>query len=157
MTEEVIERPSVGIPRWLVRTIWVAHRTTYRLTRGRIGLRETTDTRWGMMRLRTVGRRTGKERIAILGYIEDGPDLVTLAMNGWADPEPAWWLNLQARPQAIGRAAGWAARGHRARRDQRREGTTLGGVGRPWKHDRRRPELHTTLPGNDDRRPGASR
>ena len=23
-----------------------------------------------------------------------------MAMNGWADPEPAWWLNLQARPEA---------------------------------------------------------
>jgi hypothetical protein len=21
-------------------------------------------------------------------------------MNGWADPEPAWWLNLQERPEA---------------------------------------------------------
>ena len=21
-------------------------------------------------------------------------------MNGWADPEPAWWLNLQASPKA---------------------------------------------------------
>ena len=21
-------------------------------------------------------------------------------MNGWADPEPAWWLNLQANPTA---------------------------------------------------------
>jgi F420H(2)-dependent quinone reductase len=21
-------------------------------------------------------------------------------MNGWADPEPAWWLNLQATPRA---------------------------------------------------------
>ena len=51
-----------------------------------------------MMRLHTVGRRTGEERIAILGYFEDGPDLVTMAMNGWADPEPAWWLNLQAQP-----------------------------------------------------------
>ena len=36
----------------------------------------------------------------ILGYIEDGPNLVTLAMNGWGEGEPAWWLNLQARPQA---------------------------------------------------------
>jgi len=51
-----------------------------------------------MMRLRTVGRRSGKERTAILGYFEDGPDLVTMAMNGWADAEPAWWLNLQAQP-----------------------------------------------------------
>jgi hypothetical protein len=30
-----------------------------------------------MMRLRTVGRRTGAERTAILGYFDDGPDLVT--------------------------------------------------------------------------------
>lgn len=34
----------------------------------------------------------------MLAYIEDGPDLVTLAMNGWGADEPAWWLNLQARP-----------------------------------------------------------
>jgi deazaflavin-dependent oxidoreductase (nitroreductase family) len=54
-----------------------------------------------MMRLRTVGRRSGAERVAILGYFEDGADLVTLAMNGWADPEPAWWLNLQANPDAV--------------------------------------------------------
>jgi deazaflavin-dependent oxidoreductase (nitroreductase family) len=53
-----------------------------------------------MMRLRTLGRRTGEERRAILGYFEDGPNLVTMAMNGWADPEPAWWLNLQANPDA---------------------------------------------------------
>jgi F420H(2)-dependent quinone reductase len=52
------------------------------------------------MRLTTIGRRTGKERSAILGYFEDGPNIVTLAMNGWAEPEPAWWLNLQAQPDA---------------------------------------------------------
>jgi deazaflavin-dependent oxidoreductase (nitroreductase family) len=38
--------------------------------------------------------------VAIIGFIEDGPNLVTPAMNGWADPEPAWWLNLQANPEA---------------------------------------------------------
>ena len=36
----------------------------------------------------------------ILGYYEDGPNLVTMAMNGWAEAEPAWWLNLQAHPDA---------------------------------------------------------
>jgi deazaflavin-dependent oxidoreductase (nitroreductase family) len=51
-----------------------------------------------MMRLTTVGRRSGQPRVAIIGYYEDGPNLVTLAMNGWADAEPAWWLNLQAQP-----------------------------------------------------------
>ncbi len=34
----------------------------------------------------------------MLAYLEDGEDLVTLAMNGWGAPEPAWWLNLQANP-----------------------------------------------------------
>ncbi len=51
-----------------------------------------------MMRLRSVGRRSGTPRSAILGYFEDGPDLVTMAMNGWGESEPAWWLNLQAQP-----------------------------------------------------------
>ena len=51
-----------------------------------------------MMRLKTIGRKSGRERAAILGYYEDGPNLVTMAMNGWGEPEPAWWLNLQAHP-----------------------------------------------------------
>ena len=97
---ETTQKPPVVVPRWLVRTIWVAHRTVYSLTRGRFGLRKSTETQWGMLRLRTVGRKTGNERVAIVGFIEDGRNLVTPAMNGWADPEPAWWLNLQARPEA---------------------------------------------------------
>jgi deazaflavin-dependent oxidoreductase (nitroreductase family) len=36
----------------------------------------------------------------LIGYFEDGPNLVTMAMNGWGDAEPAWWLNLQAHPDA---------------------------------------------------------
>ena len=52
------------------------------------------------MRLTTVGRRSGKKRSVILGYYEDGPNLVTMAMNGWKDAEPAWWLNLLAQPDA---------------------------------------------------------
>jgi deazaflavin-dependent oxidoreductase (nitroreductase family) len=51
-----------------------------------------------MMRLGTTGRRSGKQRHVILGYFADGPDLVTMAMNGWGDAEPAWWLNLQGHP-----------------------------------------------------------
>ena len=85
-------------PRWVVRTIWLLHRALYSITRGRLGLRKATEDRWGMLRLITVGRRSGIERRSILGYLEDGPNMFTLAMNGWADPEPAWWLNLQAHP-----------------------------------------------------------
>jgi deazaflavin-dependent oxidoreductase (nitroreductase family) len=85
-------------PRWFIRLFWVVQRAAYSVTGGRFGLRTARADRWGMLRLRTVGRRSGEERVAILGYFEDGPDLVTMAMNGWADPEPAWWLNLQADP-----------------------------------------------------------
>ena len=88
-------------PRWFVRGAWVVHRAIYRLTPGRFGLWRPKEHRWGTLRLTTVGRRSGAQRQAILGYFEDGPNLVTLAMNGWAAPEPAWWLNLQAQPEAV--------------------------------------------------------
>ena len=87
-------------PRWFIRIAWAVHRRYYRLTGGRRGLWRPTAAKWGAMRLRTVGRRTGRERVAILAYLEDGPNIVTIAMNGWADPEPAWWHNLVANPEA---------------------------------------------------------
>jgi deazaflavin-dependent oxidoreductase (nitroreductase family) len=85
-------------PRWVIGAAWRIHRAIFGLSRGRLGLRRQTPERWGMMRLETIGRRSGKPRHAILGYFEDGPNLVTMAMNGWGKPEPAWWLNLQANP-----------------------------------------------------------
>lgn len=93
-------RPPRLPPRWFIRSFWRAHRGLYRLTGGRVGLWRARANRWGTMTLRTTGRRTGGERAVIVGYLEDGPNLVTLAMNGWADGEPAWWLNLQADPAA---------------------------------------------------------
>ena len=85
-------------PRWFIRLAWVTHRGIYRLTGGRIGLWRPKSDGWGTMRLTTVGRRTGLERRVMVGYFEDGPNLVTMAMNGWGEGEPAWWLNLQAHP-----------------------------------------------------------
>ena len=86
-------------PRWFMRAFWTMHRYLFRVSNGRFGLRRAKDGRWGMLRLLTVGRRTGQERSVMLGYFEDGPNVVTMAMNGWADAEPAWWLNVQACPQ----------------------------------------------------------
>jgi deazaflavin-dependent oxidoreductase (nitroreductase family) len=102
MTETVAtEQPARPIPHWVIRTIWKAHRALYRISGGRLGLRTPTDTRWGMLELTTIGRRSGKRRAAILGYIEDGAgNLGIPAMNGWMDPEPAWWLNLQTDSSA---------------------------------------------------------
>jgi len=82
------------------------HRAAHRLTGGRFGLsRPKAGGRFGMMRLATVGRRSGQPRIAIIGYYEDGLNLVTMAMNGWGRSEPAWWLNLQAQPDTMVRLA----------------------------------------------------
>ena len=89
------------VPRILLKTFWAIHRAMYRLTGGRIGLqRPERGNRFGMLRIHTVGRRSGRERVTMLGYFEDGPNLVTLAMNGWGKADPAWWLNLQSNPQA---------------------------------------------------------
>ena len=76
-------------PRPLVRTFWLLHRAAYRVTGGGFGLsRPVTGSRFGMLRLTSVGRRTGQARVAIIGYYEDGPNLVTLAMNGWGKQSP---------------------------------------------------------------------
>ena len=108
-------------PRWFVRLAWSAHRGLYRVTGGRLGLWRPKGNRWGTMRLTTTGRRTGQERSVILGYIEDGPNLVTMAMNGWADDEPAWWLNLQSHPLASVKLADGTrtVRGRSAEGDER--------------------------------------
>jgi deazaflavin-dependent oxidoreductase (nitroreductase family) len=87
-------------PRWFIRLAWYSHRALYRISRGRVGLWRPRGNRWGTLRLTTTGRRTGRQRSVILGYVEDGPNLVTMAMNGWGEGEPAWWLNLQAHPTA---------------------------------------------------------
>jgi deazaflavin-dependent oxidoreductase (nitroreductase family) len=78
---------------------WHAHRRIYRWTGGRLGLWRPKPDGWGTLRLTTIGRRTGKEHQVMVGYFEDGPNLVTMAMNGWGEGEPAWWLNLQAHPE----------------------------------------------------------
>jgi F420H(2)-dependent quinone reductase len=121
IVSEPIQATASLPPRWFIRSFWKGQRALYAVTGGRLGLRPVTEKQWGMMRLRTIGRRSGVERIAILGYFEDGDDLVTMAMNGWGDPEPAWWLNLQANPDAMVDLPGGsrAVRGRAAGPDER--------------------------------------
>ena len=108
-------------PRWFVRLAWRVHRGLYRATGGHVGLWAPRRDKWGTMRLTTTGRRTGEPRSVILGYLQDGPNWVTLAMNGWGTPEPAWWLNLQAHPEATARLADRTCRveAHAAAGDER--------------------------------------
>ncbi len=104
-------------PRWFVVLFWHGHRALVRVTRGRLGLWRPKPGGWGALRLTTTGRRTGRPRQVVVGYIEDGRNLVTMAMNGWGAAEPAWWLNLQAHPDAAAQTRD-GARQVRARRAQ---------------------------------------
>jgi deazaflavin-dependent oxidoreductase (nitroreductase family) len=60
-------------------------------------------------------------RQVVVGYVEDGRNLITMAMNGWGAAEPAWWLNLQAHPNATAQTRDGArqVRAHRAQGDER--------------------------------------
>jgi deazaflavin-dependent oxidoreductase (nitroreductase family) len=99
VSDQTERRPRLP-PRWFIRLAWAAHRAAYRGTAGRLGLWSPKRKGWGTLRLTTIGRRSGRKHSVIVGYFEDRGNLVTLAMNGWADGEPAWWLNLRAHPDA---------------------------------------------------------
>lgn len=88
MTDETARKAPLP-PRWFIRAAWSGHRALHRFTGGRLGLRPPAPGKYGLMRLVTVGRKSGRERVAILAYLDDGPNLTTLAMNGWGAPEPA--------------------------------------------------------------------
>ena len=98
MTTERERAPRLP-PRWFIRAFWAVHRWMYRASGGRFGLRRARSDRYGMLALTTIGRRTGQTHRVIVGYFDDGPNLITMAMNGWGEGEPAWWLNLQASPE----------------------------------------------------------
>ena len=107
-------------PRWFIVGFWHVHRALLRATGGRFGLWRPKPDGWGTLRLTTTGRRSGEPRRVVVGYIEDGPNLVTMAMNGWGPAEPAWWLNLQDDPNAVVQTRD-GTRGVRARRAEGEE------------------------------------
>jgi len=107
-------------PRWFIVTFWHGHRALLRATGGRFGLWRPKPGRSGTARLTTTGRRSGTPRQVVIGYFEDGRNLVTMAMNGWGPAEPGWWLNLQEHPDAIAQTRD-GARQVRARRAQGEE------------------------------------
>ena len=129
---------------WFVHTAWRVHRGLYRLSGGRFLWTPSNKRGWGSLRLTTVGRKSGQERSVIIGYFEDGPNLVALAMNGWDEGRPAWWLNLEAHPDAVIRLADEQPRPVRARLSTGEERERL------WQHWR---ELDKNLDSYAARRP----
>jgi F420H(2)-dependent quinone reductase len=108
-------RPPKVPPLWFVHAAWRAHRALYRISGGRFLWTTSNKRGWGALRLTTIGRKSGEERNVIIGYVENGPDLIAIAMNGWGEGHPSWWLNLEAHPDAVLRLAGQHLRPVRAR------------------------------------------
>ena len=73
--------PPKKPPAWFVHAAWRVHRLLYRLTGGRFLWTTTNKRGWGALLLTTTGRTSGQERNVIIGYLEDGPDLVAIAMK----------------------------------------------------------------------------
>jgi deazaflavin-dependent oxidoreductase (nitroreductase family) len=114
MATTTTESPKLP-PSWFKHAFWRVHRLLHRLSGGRFLWTPASKRGWGALGLTTIGRKSGKDRTVIVGYIEDGPNLVTLAMNGWDEGTPAWWLNLEANPDAFVRLTHQQPRPVRAR------------------------------------------
>lgn len=72
------------------------HAGLYRLTRG-----GASNPKYPTMLLTVTGRKTGAQQTVPLIYINDGERLVIAAAYAGSDTDPAWWLNLQANPDAV--------------------------------------------------------
>lgn len=83
---------------WIFKAITGLHAKLYRLSRGRLGARLAGAP---VLLLDHVGRRSGTRRTTPLLYLEDGDDLVVVGSRGGSKAPPAWWLNLEARPETI--------------------------------------------------------
>jgi deazaflavin-dependent oxidoreductase (nitroreductase family) len=107
--------PAKLPPAWFKHAFWRVHRLLYRLSGGRFLWTPASKRGWGALHLTVTGRKSGQPRSVILGYLEDAANLVVLAMNGWDEGHPAWWLNLEAHPDAVVRLAGQRTRNVHAR------------------------------------------
>jgi deazaflavin-dependent oxidoreductase (nitroreductase family) len=71
---------------------WLVRRTGGRLGSRAFGVQ--------ILVLRTVGRRSGEQRDAPMFFLDHGEGFAVVASNGASKRTPAWWLNLQALPEA---------------------------------------------------------
>jgi F420H(2)-dependent quinone reductase len=82
-----------ALERWGIQTAVAL----YRLTRGAIGGRVGPER---VLLLTTTGRKSGQRRTIPVSYFEDGSTLFVIASNAGRAYHPAWYLNLNAHPDA---------------------------------------------------------
>ncbi len=80
-----------------VELFWKIHPALYRWTNGLVGGKML-----GMpvLLLTTTGRKSGQPRTRALTYLARGDAYVVIASYLGEPKHPAWWLNLQAKPDA---------------------------------------------------------
>jgi deazaflavin-dependent oxidoreductase (nitroreductase family) len=76
------------------------HASAIRLSGGRIRRSFLFTGGMPILVLTSVGRKSGQSRSTPVGYLGHGEGFAILASNAGSDRTPAWWLNLQADPDA---------------------------------------------------------
>lgn len=87
----------------LLETMWKIHKWLWRISNGRLLNRAV-----GMpvLELVTTGRRSGEPRSVLLTYLDTPEGWAVIGSNAGDDRAPAWWRNLEAKPDATVRIAG---------------------------------------------------
>jgi len=81
----VLKKTMPGLDRWLLRR-----------SKGRLAISGILPT----LLLTTTGRKSGKPRSAALLYLDHASGWVVIGSNFGGTSHPAWYLNLQANPDA---------------------------------------------------------
>ncbi|MEL7978214.1 nitroreductase/quinone reductase family protein [Isoptericola sp. F-RaC21] len=76
---------------------WINRRTARR-----VGARAGTGRPGDRLALTTIGRKSGQERSTpVAGFPAEGGGWIVVASAGGAPANPAWYLNLAARPDRV--------------------------------------------------------
>ena len=116
----------------IIKAVTGVHEAIFRASKGRLLNRGS-----GMpvLMLTTTGRKSGRPRTTMLtSPLRDGDAIMLVASKGGDDRNPAWFLNLEAQPDAALQVA---------RRGREREGRAVA-------PHRRRPRQLRRLPAQDD-------
>jgi deazaflavin-dependent oxidoreductase (nitroreductase family) len=86
------------------------HVDRYRETDGEEGYSWQRGTT--ILLLTTTGRKSGTERTTPLIFTQHGDDYLIVASKGGTDEPPAWYVNLQAKPDVQVQVKGDVFRAH---------------------------------------------
>ncbi len=81
----------------IMKVMSVTNTWVYRLSGGRIAGRFPSGA--PVLLLTTIGRKSGKPRVAPLLYLREGENVILVASKGGMPHHPLWYRNLEANPE----------------------------------------------------------